>query len=187
MRSGWEGFAVRIGVTGHTNLSQDTARLVARAIRRYLRTVDDGKLVGVSCLAQGADSLFARAVVELGGELEVVLPAADYREAEVCADHVATFDSLIDQASQVRTVDDPPDRRTGYAAANDVVLDSVDRLVAVWDGLPADEVGGTADMVRAARARRIPITVIWPPTAARTAERSTPPPMPRSPAHRSCG
>lgn len=31
-------------------------------------------LVGVSCLVRGADQLFARVVLELGGALEVVLP-----------------------------------------------------------------------------------------------------------------
>jgi hypothetical protein len=165
---------VRIGVTGHTNLSQETTRLVAEAIRRYLRSVDDGELVGVSCLARGADSVFAQAVVELGGDLEVVLPSPDYREAEVHGEHAAQFDALLDQAARVRTIEDPRDRRTGYAAANDAVLDSVDELVAVWDGVPAAEVGGTADMVRAARRRRIPITVIWPRAAARTTALAAP-------------
>jgi hypothetical protein len=35
-------------------------------------------LVGTTCLARGAEQAFADAVLELGGALEVVVPASDY-------------------------------------------------------------------------------------------------------------
>ena len=36
--------------------------------------------MGLSCLADGAYQIFARAVVDLGGGLEVFVPAAQYRD-----------------------------------------------------------------------------------------------------------
>jgi hypothetical protein len=57
------------------------AALIDRAIRTELTQFQegDGSLVGISCLADGADQLFARAVVDMGGALEVVIPAERYR------------------------------------------------------------------------------------------------------------
>jgi hypothetical protein len=43
----------------------------------------------------------------------------------------------------------------------------VDALVAVWDGAVPDGKGGTGDTVQLARARGVPVTVVWPDGAAR--------------------
>jgi hypothetical protein len=42
------------------------------------------------------------------------------------------------------------------------MLDHADLLWAVWDGQPARGYGGTADVVAAARAKGLPVRVIWP-------------------------
>jgi hypothetical protein len=47
------------------------------------------------------------------------------------------------------------------------MLAEADCLLAVWDGKPARGYGGTADVVNAARARGLPVTVIWPAGAER--------------------
>jgi hypothetical protein len=57
--------------------------------------------------------------------------------------------------------------RDAYLAASEAVLVTVDRLVAVWDGKPADGHGGTGDVVAAAHDRNLPVTVVWPEGAAR--------------------
>ncbi|MEU1406594.1 hypothetical protein ABZ471_30260 [Streptomyces sp. NPDC005728] len=41
---------------------------------------DPAELVAVSCIADGTDAWFAEAVLSAGGRLEVVVPAAQYRE-----------------------------------------------------------------------------------------------------------
>ena len=46
-------------------------------------------------------------------------------------------------------------------------MDTVDLLVAVWDGLPARGFGGTADAVAYAERTGVPCTIIWPPGATR--------------------
>jgi hypothetical protein len=42
------------------------------------------------------------------------------------------------------------------------MLTIIDRLVAVWDGLPARGVGGTAEVVADARELGLPVEVVWP-------------------------
>jgi hypothetical protein len=157
---------VRIGITGHSNLSPETVALVAEALRKVLDQVA-GPVVGVSCLARGADQVFARAVLDADGEVEVVLPANDYRDRKVKPDNVTEFDELIDKASRVITMPFEQSNRDAYMAASERVLATVDALVAVWDGQPSDGRGGTGDVVTVARERGLPVTVVWPDGAHR--------------------
>ncbi|HTJ68785.1 MAG TPA: hypothetical protein VL551_14715 [Actinospica sp.] len=159
---------MRVGVTGHMNLSDESVPLVAEAVRAHLATLDVPSLVGVSCLARGADSVFAEVVIELGGRLEVVLPSSNYREAKVKPDHVPQFDRLLTQASEVKTMPFDTANRDAYVAANEAVLGTVDQLVAVWDGRPSPDRGGTAGAVEEARARGVKVKVIWPEGATRS-------------------
>jgi hypothetical protein len=157
----------RIGITGHSNLTASTVPLVADAIRNALPEHNADALVGITCLARGADQVFARVVLDLGGAIEVVLPAADYRERKVKPDNAADFDNLIGQAAKVHTMPFPRSDRDAYMAASEHVLSTVDAIVAVWDGGPSGGHGGTADVVVAARERGLSVTVVWPDGAAR--------------------
>jgi hypothetical protein len=162
----------RIGVTGHAHLVPGTARLVYDALRAALSPYRD--LSGVTCLAEGADQLFARAVLDVGGTFEVILPATDYRTAKVKPDNRDTFNELLGKASDVLIM---PYTRSGpeaYRAAGMELIGRSDRMVAVWDGEASGAVGGTADMVRAARHAGLTVDVIWPAGAARVAPPTTP-------------
>jgi hypothetical protein len=156
----------RIGITGHANLTPDTFPLVAAVLREVLARVDS-PLVGVTCLARGADQLFAVVVLELGGRLEVVLPAADYRDRKVEPEDAPLFDDLIGRASAVRVMPFPRADRTAYLAASEAVISDVEEVLAVWDGGDDSRPGSTADVVRIARARGVPVTVLWPEGAKR--------------------
>lgn len=157
---------VRIGVTGHMNLTPGTVLLVSEEFRSRLGHVD-GEVIGVSCLARGADSLFAEAVLEAGGALEVVLPSRDYRETKVGPGHAEQFDRLLGKAVRVHVMDFDRAGREAYVAANEAMLGSIDELVAVWDGASSPDRGGTAGVVAEARQRGLSVTVIWPKDAAR--------------------
>jgi hypothetical protein len=157
---------MRIGITGHSKLSGGTAALVADAMREVL--AEAGRpIVGVTCLARGADQLFARAVLDAGGQIEVVLPASDYRQRKVTPDNAVAFAELISTATTVTTMPFEQSNREAYMAASEHVLAGVDAMVAVWDGQPADGHGGTGDVVAAANERGVPVTVIWPDGAVR--------------------
>lgn len=158
---------VRIAVTGHMNISGSTASLVYEAVTRILADHSDpADLVGVSCIARGADSVFAQAVLDAGGQLEVVLPSRNYRERKVKPDHAELFDELIGQAAKVRVMDFDDAGREAYEAANEALLSSCDRLVAVWDG-EVSQRGGTGTVVELARERGVPVDVVWPSGADR--------------------
>ena len=156
-----------IAVTGHMDLTEATERLVRAEMRRLLARHDVTELVGVSCLAAGADTLFAETVLEAGGRLVLVIPARDYRARKVAPEHAAAFDRLVAAAGEVVTM--PWERAGGeaYTAAGKELLRRADRLFAVWSGSPPTGKGGTADVVAEARAAGIPVDVVWPEGAAR--------------------
>lgn len=156
----------RIGVTGHSNLSAESVPLVREALAEALAPYNDN-LVGLSCLARGADQLFAAVVLEVGGQLEVVLPSADYREAKVKPHNLDQFDDLLMRSTLVRYMSHKTAGREAYEDANEAIRGGIDRLVAVWDGQPSGGKGGTGDAVEAARGRGVPVDVIWPDGARR--------------------
>jgi len=156
---------MRVGITGHSNLVPDCIPAVQAALTEVLDQLDR-PLVGVTCLAPGADQVFARAVLALGGEVEVVLPALDYRE-RLKPHQLAEYDELRAAATVVSVLPHMSSGRQAYVAANERMLASVELLVAVWDGIPAQGKGGTADVVEQARASGVPIEVVWPPEAKR--------------------
>jgi hypothetical protein len=157
----------RIAISGHRGLPAGTERLVRDALIRMLTAYPSEGLVGVSCLADGADSLFADAVLDRGGRLEGVVPAAEYREGLPDVHHLA-YDRLLAAAGAVHRLDFRQSTAEAHMAASERMLDLADELFAVWDGLPARGYGGTADVVASARKRGMPVSVIWPPGARRT-------------------
>src|SRR5699024_10863580 len=102
-----------------------------------------------------------------GGELEVVLPSVDYREAEVRSYNLEQVDDLLMRSTLVRYLPNRTAGREADAAANEAMLGGIDRLVAVWDGRPSGGKGGTGDAVEAARGRGVPVDVVWPDGARR--------------------
>ncbi|GAB2913018.1 hypothetical protein [Streptomyces mayteni] len=157
-----------IAVTGHMDVTDETVPLIKDALRTLLSAYPPAELVGISCIAAGADTLFAEAVLDAGGRLVVVIPSRDYRQSKVKPAHAATFDRLVDSAGEVHTVQHETANREAYESANKVLLERADRLVAVWNGAPpSGKGGGTADVVVEARAAGIPVDVVWPEGAAR--------------------
>ena len=90
----------RIAISGHRGLPAPTVSLVDQALRAALAE-HAPDVTGLSCLADGADQIFARAVTDLGGTLEAVIPAAEYREKLPAESHRG-YDDLFARAAAVR-------------------------------------------------------------------------------------
>jgi hypothetical protein len=157
----------RISITGHMNLTADSVPLVYKEITDALARYAGEELTGISCIARGADSIFAQAVLDVGGKLEVVLPAAGYREQKVKPDHATQFDELMRRATTVHIMPCKEANRVAYEAANEVLVSTCDTLFAVWDGQSGADKGGTASVVEYALSRGVPVEVIWPEDASR--------------------
>lgn len=156
---------LRVGITGHINISGVTRKLVARAIIEELSGLNQ-HLIGYTALAPGADQIFTWALRAVGGDVIFVQPADDI-ESTIPGSNMTDFRAArLICTSTIRmpfmTAGEP-----AYFQAGSWIADSVDLLLAVWDGEPAAGLGGTADIVECRRASGRPLTVIWPDGALR--------------------
>lgn len=155
---------MRIAISGHRGLPAPVQALVDQAIRAALASQQ--QVTGLSCLADGPDQIFARAVLDHGGQIEAVVPAALYRDGLPSGAH-PEYDRLLARAAQVHRLPFTQSTSQAHMAASELMIKHADQLWAVWDGQPARGYGGTADVVAAARASGLPVRVIWPPGAHR--------------------
>lgn len=176
---------LRIGVTGHRigakfsdaaaaevrktidRLLADMARLAGEAVARdaWAFVSATPVLSTVSALAEGSDRIIAEAGLAAGHGLNVILPfeRGDYRNDFETAESRAAFDSLLARAGAVFELDG--NRATAaraYEAAGLLMLANADIVIAIWDQLPADGVGGTALIVEHAVAEGVPVILIDP-------------------------
>ncbi|MCP3821982.1 hypothetical protein NLX86_29020 [Streptomyces sp. A3M-1-3] len=150
----------RIGVTGHRTIPGEALEEV-RAGLRALLCDHDGPMEALSSLAAGADQLFADIALERGADLTVVIPSGDYEEGFDDPGELARYRALKSRATQEIRMAYAHSSDDAYYAAGTYIADNSDRLVAVWDGLPARGRGGTSDIVEYARALGKPVTVLW--------------------------
>lgn len=136
------------GITGHQEREGLDWDWVRARIRDEL-SQGTAPLSGLSCLARGADQVFAQELVALHGELVFVLPMEGYEELFE-ADDLREYRKLLAVAEVLRM---PPaaDDEAAFLAAGLRVADDCEVLIAVWDGEGAEGSGGTADVVEHAR------------------------------------
>lgn len=159
---------MRVAVSGHRGLSPEVTALVESGIRQELKKLAAASpgLIGLSCLADGADQIFAREILAVGGTLEVIVPADEYRDG-LPDDAKPTYDELMSIAAAVHECDHRESTSEAHMDASRIMIDRADHLIAVWDGEPARAFGGTADVVQYARARNVPVSIVWPAGAVR--------------------
>ncbi len=151
---------MKIGITGHQELdNEEWVRAELLKVLRFPKTL----LTGITSLAKGADQLFAEAILECGGTVEVIVPFEGYDD-EFDEEGRATYHRLLARASVAETLRGDASHEESYLRAGERVVDLSDLLIAVWDGKPAAGLGGTADIVGYAREQRKRLIHINPET-----------------------
>jgi hypothetical protein len=150
----------RVGVTGHQNLPAEAITPITTAVHAILADASS-PLIGYSSLAEGADQLFATLVLNARGTLHAVIPSAGYDSTFDIAT-LPKYRALLAAADAVTQLPFDKPQEAAYDAAGRYVVDSIDILIAIWDGKAARGVGGTADAVAYAQAKNVLVHVIWP-------------------------
>jgi hypothetical protein len=118
----------------------------------------------------GADQIFARAVLSLSGEFDVILPARDYPAEMAKSSGAESFSELIGAARNVCTMAYEVSSREAYRAASEEMLHRSDLLLAAWNGEPSRSVGDTADVVGMAQAMGRRVEFFWPSGLSRVSQ-----------------
>jgi hypothetical protein len=98
-----------------------------------------------SSLAVGSDQVFADIAISLGITVVAVLPMEGY-ERHFEGQDLARYRRILNRSERVQLKwNGDPER--AFFEAGKFVVDKSDLLFAIWDGEPADGLGGTADVV----------------------------------------
>lgn len=158
---------ILIGVTGHRHLAHE--HLLTRQVHRVLELIK-GIITPLqhtpvvfstlSPLAEGADSLVSRAVLDKpGSRLEAVLPMEkkDYLQDFEAPGAADEFERLLSQAYRVKQLTFSESRGEAYIQAGRYVVEHCDVLIALWDGNSDPNSCGTSETVRYAREKGVPL------------------------------
>jgi len=135
---------MRVGITGHQKGAGIDWKWVGDRIRLELQKLHP-PLEGVSSLAEGADQVFAQAILDFGGSLRSIIPTPKYER--FFSDEGLRRYRRLKLRSRTENLDPARNDEASFFKAGQYIADNTDILLAVWDGRPADGVGGTADVV----------------------------------------
>jgi len=150
---------VKLGVSGHRYLHH--IPVLEKAIHAVLDQVSERyaghKLEMYNPLAPGADQLAAGIALQRNIALIVLLPfAQDQYLDEFPQESQEVFLQLVSKAQKVIQIE-AAQGENRYRPLGNYLIDHMDCLVAVWNGLPARGPGGTGEVVEGFRRQGKPL------------------------------
>ena len=146
------GLPVVVGVTGHRDVPESAVPPLQERFNAVLGELQQSHpntpLLVLSALAAGADILAAQAALDRGITVYAVLPMPqELYEEDFTPAELEVFRAVLGRCAQVMVAYRGSDREQGYAAAGTTIAYYSHLLVAFWDGLEGNGVGGTAYVV----------------------------------------
>jgi len=146
--------------TGHRpeKLGGYGPKATARTYTAALRSLEHLKPERViSGMALGWDQALAQAAIDTGIPFIAAVPFIGQERMWPTASR-DRYRTLLDKAAEIVVVSEGGYSSTAMQARNIWMVDHCDRVLALWNG---DTVGGTANCIRYARHRSIPISNAW--------------------------
>jgi hypothetical protein len=147
------------GITGHRELENiDWIRTTMQEIIKEMKIN-----YGITCLATGADELFAETLRQKNISYSAVIPCRNY---ETTFETTALKDFLFSKnnASKLIELKNNQPSEKAFNEAGKTVVDNSEILIAVWNGEEAKGLGGTADIVEYAKSKNKKIIHLNPIT-----------------------
>ncbi|MEI6349306.1 MAG: hypothetical protein WCP69_15275 [Bacteroidota bacterium] len=136
------------GITGHRELKN-----IGWIKTMISEVLSEMKITyGYSCLAIGADELFAELLIQNNINYTVVIPCTDY-ETTFEKTTLGNFLLLKGKASELIELKNNQPSEKAFNEAGKIIVDNSDILIAVWDGEEAKGLGGTGDIVEYAKSK----------------------------------
>jgi len=168
-------FVLCVGVTGHRAdvLPEGSVPVLRERVRDVLQRIEESgralfdaernyfaafqpKLRFVSPVADGADQIAAEVALELGWELQAILPfeRSAYRASLASEAARDRFDDLLERTDCLLELPGDPDHGLdAYVMTGRATVAHCDILIAIWDGRPPRGRGGTGEVVQLALTR----------------------------------
>lgn len=137
---------MKVGITGHQNLGSiqqynSISSKLKQIISEYPVTC------GYTCLAKGADQLFAEILIQAKIPFYAVIPSNEYESTFTDKESFEKYEALLQNANHKKILSFNKPGEKAFYAAGKYVADSSDLLIAIWNGEESKGLGGTADIV----------------------------------------
>jgi hypothetical protein len=154
---------MNVGITGHREIG--ASRIIEWVYTEIGKAVYEYNVSnGFTCLAVGADQIFARVLLNEKIPYVAIIPCERYETTFELADDYEGYKTLVNQAIEKKKLNflEPSDQ--AFFEAGKCVVNYSDLMFAVWDGEPVEGLGGTADVVEYALSKRKRVLHINPAT-----------------------
>ncbi len=151
------------GITGHQNLGdQETISWVEDCLIQEIPKYHITK--GLTCLAIGADQLFAEVLEQFYIPYIAIVPSDGYEGTFENESARENYFSYLAKADDTIRLNFPSPSEEAFYAAGKHIVDYCDILFAIWNGKPAKGLGGTGDVVEYASRKKKKVIHINPVT-----------------------
>jgi hypothetical protein len=152
---------MKAGITGHQNLSVAESDWLKEELEIEIKQIKIEE--AYSCLAIGADQLFANVILANKIPLVAITPCKKY-EQTFDEKNIELYKSLVKQAVNKIQLDFESPSEEAFYEAGKTVVNKSDVVFAFWNNLPAKGLGGTADIVEYAKSKSKKIILLNPIT-----------------------
>ena len=136
---------MRAGITGHRQFRNTIiSTWVKSEIRKLIKLYAVSH--GYTCLAPGADELFAEVLNEEKIKYTAIIPCNNY-EKTLDNDSLKTFQNSKANASEIIELNYNEPSEKAFDEAGKLLVNYADIIIAVWNGENAKGLGGTGDIV----------------------------------------
>jgi hypothetical protein len=142
-----------IGIVGHRFLkNEDAHSFIEHQCIDILKRLQyrHPKIIALSAIAEGADSIFAKAALSLNIPLKIVRPFHNYENDFITPAAQDCYRSLRSSAAQEVILPYYYRSESAYLAGMQWVVNQSTLLLAAWNGIFEGGKGGTADAVKKA-------------------------------------
>ncbi|MGW3974703.1 hypothetical protein ACWEFD_36175 [Streptomyces ardesiacus] len=151
-----------IAVVGHADLTPGALTLVEEALSVRLARYAGAGRMGLVRVGQGLPVAVARAAKKAGLALVTAVPTLHQVPALLREGDRSAAGELLMLSQHVRLIEYDPLNHASCVRADEGMLRTCGRVLAVWDGSASTGHDATAHLVAYARRHGIKVEVLWP-------------------------
>lgn len=137
---------MKVGITGHQDLGNiETFNWINKSLSELI----DSEMIelGITCLAIGADQLYAELLLKKNIPYLSIIPSKDYETTFKNGKDKDNYLHFLKKSENIEYLqNDNPNEQAFYEAGKKLV-DMADYIIAIWNGKKAKGLGGTGDIV----------------------------------------
>lgn len=160
---------LKIAVTGHRHItiSDKLINSINSTLEDLIDQFNEADIYLLSPLAEGSDQLVARLAKQFSRiKLVVPLPLSieDYMEDFGSDDSRQQFFELLKNANEIIPLSAVQDHQLAYHNLGEYLVNKCDCLLAIWNGIYTDKMGGSGEVVNLAVIAKKPVYWIYAKT-----------------------